>query len=168
MVKNYFLYVLSIASLLLLVDVKFASAEQAGDNVEVSFHGILKRMPCHIENDGNIYIDFGLVGINKINGDNYLQDIDYTLRCDENDPGLTLKMSIKGTESNFEKTALKTDADGLAIRLLKDGKPVNINDEFTIDYNTPPKLQAVPVRKKGVELKEQDFTSTGTLMAEYD
>lgn len=145
-----------------------AQAAQVGDSRSVTFHGTLRKKPCHIANDGDIYIHFGNVGIHKLDGQRYLQDIPYTLKCDETDPSWVLKMTLKGTQSGFENTALKTNANGLGIRILEEGLPLEINKAFDISYDSPPKLQAVPVQQNNVRLVEQDFSATATLLAEYE
>ncbi|QGH61589.1 fimbrial protein [Serratia proteamaculans] len=144
-----------------------AQADQVGDSLTVNFHGTLKKKPCHIAGDRDIEVHFGNVGINKVDGLRYLQPVPYTLTCDELNKSWTLMLSLKGTAAEFEKTALKTNATGLGIRILKDGKPMEINTSVAIDYASPPKLQAVPVQQSGVTLPEQDFSATATLMAEY-
>ena len=138
------------------------------DSLSVTFHGTLKRKPCHISNDGDIYVHFGNVGINKVDGERYKQLVPYTVKCEETDPSWTLKLMVKGTPSGFEETALKTNANGLGIRILRDGQPLKINDAITINNSSLPILQAVPVQKSGVTLVEQDFMATATLLAEYE
>lgn len=71
-------------------------AAQTGDSVQVTFTGVLKRKPCHINNDQAINIHFGNVGIHKVDGTRYMQPVNYTLQCDEQDPGLTLNLSVRG------------------------------------------------------------------------
>lgn len=144
-----------------------AQAAQVGDSLAVNFHGTLKKKPCRIDNDRDIEVHFGNVGINKVDGQRYLQPVPYTLTCDEVNASWTLMLSLKGTVAGFETTALKTNATGLGIRILKDGKPMEINKPVAISYTSPPTLQAVPVQQSGVTLPEQDFSATATLMAEY-
>lgn len=166
-VKRTSALVLTMLSMVLLMSID-ARAQQTGDSRAVNFHGVLKRKPCHINNEGDIDIHFGNVGINRVDGQRYMQDIPYTLTCEETDPSLSLKMSIKGTASGFEDTALNTNANGLGIRILQNGQPLKINDAITINYAAPPILQAVPVQKSGVTLPEQGFSATATLLAEYE
>lgn len=142
-------------------------AGQTGDSRAITFHGTLKKKPCQINNDGDIYIDFGNVGGKKVDGQRYIQAIPYTLVCEDVDPSWVLKMSIKGTVSNFSDTALNTNANGLGIQLLQNGIPLKINDAFVINYLSPPSLQAVPVKDPNVELQEQPFSTIATLLAEY-
>lgn len=132
-----------------LVQMTSSYAAQMGDDRSVSFHGTLKRKPCHISSDRDINIHFGNVGINKVDGQRYAQDIPYTLQYDETDPSFILMMSIKGAPSGFENTALMTNAYGLGIRILQNGQLMKINEPVKINYGNPPKLQAVPVQRGG-------------------
>jgi type 1 fimbria pilin len=150
-----------------VLSVSPALASQVGDSRRVTFHGTLKKKPCHIAGDRDISVHFGNVGINKVDGQRYLQPVAYTLTCEEVDPSWTLMLSVKGTPAGFENTALRTNANGLGIRILQNGKPLEINKPLAIDYASPPVLQAVPVQQRGVTLPEQDFSATATLMAEY-
>lgn len=124
--------------------------------------------PCVIQNDQVIEVDFGSrVGVNKVDGVNYLQDINYTLVCDAVDSSRTLSMTISGSFIDFENTALQTNMANLGIRLLKDGVPLNINNAFTFDYSNPPHLQAVPVKRSGSQLTVGDFEASATMLITY-
>nr|WP_024967127.1 fimbrial protein [Pantoea sp. IMH] len=155
-------------ALLLLLIVNFgASADQTGDTLNVKIHGTLRRMPCVINNDKAIVIDFGNVGVNKVNGDNYKQSIDYLLECKDPDATANLNMTLRGVQSSYNTGAINTNVPGLGIEILQNGSPVTINKAFVIDYNNPPRLEAVPV-SSGVPLTEGAFNATATLMAEYE
>lgn len=142
-------------------------AEQFGDSVDVKFHGTLKKKPCLIDNDGDIYVHFGNVGVKRVDGQRYMQPVPYTIHCEETDPTWQLTLSVNGTQAGFENTALGTDATGLGIRILQNGVPMEINRAIPINVGSPPTLQAVPVQQSGVTLPEQAFTATATLLAEY-
>ena len=145
-----------------------ARADQKGDSVAVTFTGVLKRKPCHINNDQAINIHFGNVGVHKVDGTNYTQPINYQLKCDEQDPGLTLKMYVKGTQTGYDTAAITTTAPSLGIRILQNGQPMDINKGLVINYQSPPDLKAVPVQQPGSTLQEGGFQATATLMAEYE
>lgn len=145
-----------------------AGATQTGDQVDVTFHGVLKQRPCHISNDQDIEVHFGNVGINKVDGSRYLQTVNYSLICDDPDAGVALMLTVKGIPTDFDKAAVNTNAQGLGIRILQDGKPLTLNSRLKIIYKTPPKLQVVPVKDPSVTLVENPFTATATLMAEYE
>ena len=148
------------AVLLLLFVNFFSSAEQTGDTLSVVIHGTLKRKPCHINNDGVIAVEFGNVGINKVDGERYKQTIPYTLECDDPDETVNLNMTLKGTQTAYDSGAIETSVSGLGIEILQ-------NEPFVIDYSRPPVLEAVPV-SSGAPLIEGAFSATATLLAEYE
>ncbi|CAI0766898.1 fimbrial protein [Serratia quinivorans] len=145
-----------------------AGATQTGDQIDVTFHGVLKQRPCHISNDQDIAVHFGNVGINKVDGSRYLQKVGYSLTCDDPAAGVALMLSVKGTATGFDLAAVNTNANGLGIRVLQDGKPFTLNSRMKITYKTPPKLEVVPVKDPSVTLVEKPFTATATLLAEYE
>lgn len=155
------------AVLLLLFVNFFSSAEQTGDTLSVVIHGTLKRKPCHINNDGVIAVEFGNVGINKVDGERYKQTIPYTLECDDPDETVNLNMTLKGTQTAYDSGAIETSVSGLGIEIQQNGTPVVINQPFVIDYSRPPVLEAVPV-SSGAPLIEGAFSATATLLAEYE
>jgi type 1 fimbria pilin len=145
-----------------------AGAAQTGDQIDVTFRGVLKQRPCHIDSGRDIEVHFGNLGINKVDGSRYLQKVSYSLACDDPDAGVALMLSVKGTATGFDTAAIKTNANGLGIRILQDGKPFILNSRVKIAYKTPPKLEVVPVKDPSVTLVEKTFTATATLLAEYE
>lgn len=143
------------------------SADQQGDTLKVAIHGVLKRIPCVINNNKVIAIDFGNVGVNKVDGENYKQKIDYTLECEDRDEMASLNMTLRGAQTSYNTGAITTNVPGLGIEILQNGSPVTINKSFIIDFNNPPVLEAVPV-SSGATLSEGAFNATATLLAEYE
>ncbi|MGN7915783.1 fimbrial protein [Enterobacter sp. 22466] len=160
--------ILLILSTSLLTQSFMAQADQKGDSVAVNFTGVLKRKPCHINNDQAINIHFGNVGVHKVDGINYAQPVNYKLTCDEEDPGLTLKMYVKGMQTGYDASAITTTVTNLGIRILQNGQPMAINQGLIINYQNPPKLMVVPVQQPGSTLQEGNFQATATLMTEYE
>lgn len=155
-------------ALLLLFILNFgACADQTGDTLNVKIHGTLKRIPCVINNDKTIAIEFGNVGVNKVDGVNYKQPIDYTLECEDRDETASLHMTLRGVQASYNTGAVNTNIPGLGIEILQNGSPVTINKSFVIDFNSPPRLEAVPV-SSGATLSEGAFSATATLLAEYE
>lgn len=152
-----------IISLIMLVSSNISSANN------MKLHGILLEPPaCKIQDDNVIDIFFGKnVGIHRIDGINYTQEIDYKLVCVDNVKGWVLGLSVIGPQSNFDSAALQTNVNNLAIRLTQDGKPFEINKRITITPTRPPLLKAVPIKRPGSDLPEGAFSVTATLLAEY-
>ncbi len=145
-----------------------AGATQTGDQTDVTFHGVLKQRPCHINNDQDIEVHFGNVGINKVDGSHYLQTVNYSLVCEDPNANVALMLTVKGIPAGFDQAAVNTNASGLGIRILQDGKPLPLNSRLKVTYQTPPKLEVVPVKDPSVTLVENPFTATATLLAEYE
>ncbi|MEX0633030.1 fimbrial protein [Serratia ureilytica] len=98
-------------------------------------------------NDGRtIDIDFGKVGIKRIDGNRYMQRIDYSIKCEFLDNSRQLKMKIMGSAAAFDGSVLTSSVNGLGIKLLANGKAFAINTPLNIDYANPPTLDAVPVK----------------------
>lgn len=150
----------------LVLHTRMVSAAAVGDMV---FYGTLNYPPaCTINNGQRIDIDFGKkVGVNKVDGKNYLQTINYRITCGPGGVGMVLGLTLSGEASSFDSAALQTDVPDLAIRILQNGQPLEINKRLDIALPNPPVLEAVPVKRAGVELPSGAFKVTGTLLAEY-
>lgn len=165
---NYLRSISMFGALVLLFVFNFGvSADQQGDTLKVKIHGVLKRIPCVINNNKVITIDFGNVGVNKIDGENYKQKINYTLECEDRDETASLMMTLLGAQTSYNPGAINTNVTGLGIEIKQNGTPVTINKSFIIDFDNPPVLEAVPV-SSGATLNEGAFNATATLLAEYE
>lgn len=144
----------------------YALSVQAAPNM--SFNGVLiAPPPCSINNGEDIAVLFGPVGVNKVDGINYLQDINYRIHCEDQDAARAVSLMVNGTTTSFDRTALQTNVAELGIKLLQNGNAVVLNQALVIDPASPPKLQAVPVKTPGSILTEQAFEVTATLQANY-
>ncbi|MES3576150.1 fimbrial protein [Enterobacter cloacae] len=127
--------------------------------------------PCKINNNNPIDVDFGDDMLTtRVDGNNYLKTINYTLDCSEakND---ALKMQISGDVAPFDKNILRTpeasNADNLGIKLLHNGTSWPLNDWFNFKKGEHPVLQAVPVKAPGSTLKAGTFSASATLTVDY-
>lgn len=155
-------------ALFLLAGIVMAWQCRASDTRDLEFHGTLRLRHCYINNNQLIEIHFGEIGVNKIDGNNYKQSIPYTVVCD--DPSTTtqtLTLSMNGSGSSFDQNGVETSVSGLAIRLFKDGSPMELNKPFAITYSAPPVLEAAPEKDVSAHLTAQNFTAAATLLAEY-
>ncbi|EPE3626021.1 fimbrial protein [Serratia marcescens] len=136
---------------------------------EMVFYGTLNNPPvCTINNGQKIDVDFGeKLGVDKIDGNNYLQKINYQVSCEPGVAGMALGLTLSGPVSGFDKAALQTNMPDLAIRILNNGQPLELNKRINIDFSELPELEAVPVKKIGSNLTSGAFSVTGTLLADY-
>lgn len=159
-----------ILSPLLLFTALSAPAIQIGDQSVIRFGGTLRVMTiCRVNNDQTITADFKNVGINKLDTEVYSLPLSYTLDCPGINPANTLRMSFMTSRPAVsDPSAIESDVSGLLVRILKDGRPLELNKFFKIDDVTqPPKLEARLVKVPGTDLTQAPFRATGTLVAEY-
>ncbi|MBK4727653.1 fimbrial protein [Pantoea agglomerans] len=129
---------------------------------------LIEPPPCKINEDGMVDVDFGdRVGVNKVDGVNYLQTLNYSITCEKGGNGLDLTLTLGGKQTTYDNAAIQTDVTDLGIRVLQNGQPFILDKPVVIDPKAPPKLQAVPVKTPGASLKEGAFIATATLKAEY-
>lgn len=132
------------------------------------FHGTLVDYPsCTINDNQPINIEFGNVGINKIDGVSYEKDIDYKIACDGTDTQHQLYLSITGQGASFNAGYLNTSVDGLAIEIKQNSEAYTLADQIPVALDAPPKLSAVPVKNSEVALATGEFSATATLQAFY-
>lgn len=153
--------------LLLLAGLVFSTAAVAAD--EMTFRGTLIEPPaCSINSGEDIDVDFGeRVGIKKVNGVNYLQSVSYRISCDPSASPWNMTLAVIGTQTAYDKAAVRTDVTDLGIRLIQNGKPFELNLPIPVNPASPPTLEAVPVQRPGALLAEGKFVATATLQAVY-
>ncbi|WP_447885645.1 fimbrial protein [Serratia fonticola] len=145
-------------------------AQAKGGEADMTFHGtLIEPPPCSINNGDQIEVNFGeRVGINKVDGVNYRQELSYQITCDNPGNGKwALKLSLSGGAAGFDRDALLTDKANLGIRVYQNDTPFTPNSTLKIDPANPPRLEAVPVKQAGATLTEGAFEAWATLRADY-
>lgn len=158
-----------IKALLLIGTLSGASSAALAEG-EMTFRGtLLTPPPCRINDNNQVEVDFGeRVGINKVDGVNYRQAVNYQITCDSASGGSWgLTLSLSGTASGFDKQALATNKSDLGIRVYRDDQPFTPGSTLKITLDNPPRLEAVPVKKEGAALIEGAFEAWATLQADY-
>ncbi|CAI0697350.1 fimbrial protein [Serratia quinivorans] len=139
----------------------------AAENMKL-YGTLVEPPPCTINDGGMVDVDFGnRVGVKKVDGVNYLQPINYQITCDPNANSWNMTLEIVGASTNYDKAAVVTDATDLGIQILQNGQPFELNKPIAIRLASKPKLEAVPVKRPGAQLKEGPFEATATLLAVY-
>ena len=159
-----------VLSPLLLFTMFSSFAVQTGDQSAIRFSGTLRAMTiCRVNNDQTITADFKNVGINKLDTEVYSLPLKYTLDCPGINPANTLRMIFMTSRpAASDSSAIESDVNGLLVKILKDGQPLELNKFFKIDDVTQqPKLEARLVKVPGTDLTQSPFRATGTLVAEY-
>lgn len=148
--------------------VKSGMAAQTGDHTTIMLYGkLIKATVCKLNNDNPIIVDFGNVGIMKVNSGNYIKDIDYTLECTNASATSVVNMTLLGTAEPWDANALVSDVTGLGAKILYNGNPMVLQKPVNIAVGTTPKLQVQLVAQSGVTLEETPFMVTGTLLISY-
>lgn len=140
----------------------------ASANTLVNISGTVLAAPsCVINGNKIINVDFGN-HINSlfVNGSNYVRDIDYDLEC-TNLSSSTMRLMLEGTGADFNNNALLTNNPDLAISIKATGQVLAINRWFTFSFPTKPELQAVLIKREGVNLTPGYFRASATLKIDY-
>lgn len=144
----------------------------AAQAVEVQFHGtLIDNPPCDVGGAGPIEVDFGEVGVTKIDGENYKKVFQVTFWCEDMN-GAAVYLMYDGAPTNFDTKALQTNRQGLGVRLAYDTKiiPPKSGKEVFIPVGGGGAIlpfSAVPVKADGVTLYEGPFTATATVEMRY-
>lgn len=135
----------------------------------MAFNGtLIEPPPCTISDGGIIDVDFqDRVGISKINGVNYLKNIDFSIACNPTTNPWEMRLTVSGIVASYDAAAVQTNINGLGIRLVQNGLPFTLDTPVVITRGSTLVLQAVPVKQPGVTLTEGTFQATATLLAEY-
>lgn len=146
-----------------------AMGVQVGDSLNYSFTGtMVLTTPCSVNNDQPVTVTFGNVGISKIDSGRYVKDMHYAINCGGATSTNRITLIINATPEPWNAKAMVTSVDGLGVQIIKDGVPVDLNSSIDVsDPMNPPALQLMLVKDPAAMLTEQDFTATGTLIAEY-
>ncbi|MNL27180.1 hypothetical protein D3C87_1487530 [compost metagenome] len=142
----------------------------AASEENMRFTGTLITPGCTVsDKGGRINVAFKTnIGIEKIDGKNYQQAIPYQIECAGSAPW-RMKMTLVAVDTRFDPAAVQTSIDDLGIQIRLKGEPFRLNEPKQVemtDRNTPPTLEAVPVKRKGSRLPEDKFEATALLIAE--
>lgn len=134
----------------------------------VAFNGtLIEPPPCTINGGSTIEVDFKEVGISKVDGEHYRQPVNYTITCSTDTLPWEMILTVRGTATSFESSAVQSSVVDLGIKLLQNGLPLALNTPMVITPSSPPVLEAVPVKRPGSTLAPGGFTATATLLANY-
>ncbi|MGL4723255.1 MAG: fimbrial protein [Scandinavium sp.] len=134
-------------------------------NVNVSVH--IVAAPCKINDGQSVDVDFGDIGINKVDGNNYRRELPYTMDCDSNSGNIALVM--QGTPVAFDSDAatINSSLAGLGVKFWLDDQAFKINTPAPVSPTALPKLYAAPFKDTSATLSSGDFAATATLVAIY-
>lgn len=141
----------------------------SGASANVTFSGTLNEPPpCTIDAGNTIEVDFGDVGVKRVDGVKYRRGLAYTISCGPATLPWELKLSVNGTPTAFDGAAVQTNVPTLGIRIYQNNVPFPLNTPLDITLPSPPVLEVVPVKQPGVTLAPARFAAVATLLAEYE
>ena len=139
-----------------------------GASANLTFSGTLNEPPpCTIDAGNTIEVDFGDVGVQRVDGEKYRKGVGYTISCGTDTLPWVLKLSVNGTSTTFDGAAVQTSVPELGIRIFQDNLPFALNKPLNITLSSPPTLDVVPVKRPGAILTPARFSAVATLLAEY-
>jgi len=152
-------------ALLALCSIGLCSAASAN----LTFSGTLNEPPpCTIDAGNTIEVDFGDVGVKRVDGVNYRKGLAYTISCGPATLPWELKLSVNGTPTPYDASAVQTNVPALGIRVYQNNVPFPLNTRLDISLPSPPVLEVVPVKQPGATLAPARFAAVATLLAEYE
>lgn len=160
----------TLASLVLVAAVYCGSSVQAAENM--SFRGtLLEYPPCEINGGQPVEIDFGEVGINKIDGENYTRAFTLSYDCEGASTDKILR--YMGNATSFDPAAVQSNVADFGIRLAHrtpEGRviPLTVGSTLLLTSDMGSSTFVVtPVKKAGAELQEGAFNAGATLQLNY-
>ena len=152
-------------ALLALCSIGLCSAASAN----LTFSGTLNEPPpCTIDAGNTIEVDFGDVGVKRVDGVKYRKGLAYTISCGPATLPWELKLSVNGSPTSFDASAVQTNVPALGIRVYQNNVPFPLNTRLDISLPSPPVLEVVPVKQPGATLAPARFAAVATLLAEYE
>ena len=141
---------------------------QANTVSTVNITGVVQQIAnCSVNNGAPVYVDFGNVYIDQVNGVNYAQPVTFTLNC-SGLPTPSLRLQLTGTGAYFDATLLSTSVNDLGVAFKNSsGNPIALNTTWNnFTYPSLPVVNAVPVKRSGSTLPTGAFTAAATLVIE--
>lgn len=145
-----------------------AQAVEEGDTTNVYVTGTLVETPdCTINNDKPVVVNFGDEMITRlVDGERYRTNIEYSITC-KNLAKNALALAISGSTADFGTGLLRTDKEGLGLRLYHGTKIISPNYTAIFNYGVTPTFSAVPVAQDNTTLTAGTFTATATMVIAY-
>ncbi|MBK0469657.1 fimbrial protein [Klebsiella aerogenes] len=147
---------------------QYTSATSSNPSTTVKVSVKVQEVPCHINNDKEVSVEFGTVLSSKL--DSVAKQIPLEITCD-NAPTGTVKFKIKGNSAAFDSSALLTDVDVLGVKFYSSSDSLMKLNE-TYDVSSLSKsivisnfcIVAKLTKKDGATLSGGEFNSSATLV----
>ncbi|MEI9743869.1 MULTISPECIES: fimbrial protein [Enterobacter cloacae complex] len=154
----------------------FAATMLSGTSIlaseNMNFRGtLLEYPPCEINGGQPVEIDFGEMGVNKVDGENYARSFTLTYNCEGASTDKILR--YLGSVTEFDPAAVQSNFADFGIRLshrTPEGvvTPLTVGSTLLIAANNDRStFVATPVKKSGAVLQEGAFNAGATLQLNY-
>lgn len=155
----------AVMALMLLV---WQVSHQALAEDNMSFSGTLINAPnCTVNGNNRIDVNFGdSIVTREVDGLKYSQPVEYDLDCTSIAVnGLTV--AVRGNPAAFGTGLIAAGRAGLAIQLWSNDKPIANGETVPFTWPTKPVLRATPVAQDNTTLTAGTFSSTASLVLNY-
>ncbi len=141
---------------------------QAEGGTEMNFKGRIFEPACEFNGGKTIDVDFGKVGIKKVDGVKYAQVTAVTLNCKES-VGKKLRLQLQGEAIGGLGNILTTNVDNLGVAIQDtNGRPLVLNRFFDAVNLKTFSFIAVPIKKDAaIPLGTGQFNAVATLVSSY-
>ena len=138
---------------------------QSAQATDLTVRGVIVApASCVINGGSTLSVPFGNTLLtNRVDGINYRRDVPYTVVC-TGAPDKAMKLELQGAVAAFDLRSLATNNSNLGIKMFINGAAWPLNTTVNFTYPTLPKMEAVPIRKPGSELKAGSFSASATLV----
>jgi type 1 fimbria pilin len=144
------------------------SQAQADGGTAMNFKGRIFEPACEFNGGKTIDVNFGRVGIKKVDGVKYSQLTVVNLNCRES-LGKKLRLQLQGEAIGGVGNILTTNMANLGIALQDaNGRPIVLNHFFDAPDQKTFSFIAVPVKKDAaIPLGTGQFHTVATLVSSY-
>lgn len=161
---------LGLVGILMLALPVAQAAKRDTTNVQINISGtIVANAHCNFGQNRPITVEYGDVYSSEIAGDAYRKKLNYNVSCSGDADGKSIQLQLAGTGAGFDGSLLKTDANGLGIKILRNGSQMTLGQWYDLNPNSPPTLEGVLVKQDGASFDNgQEFNASATLKVAYN
>jgi type 1 fimbria pilin len=146
---------------------QYTSATLSNPSTTVKVSVKVQEVPCHINGDKEVDVEFGTVSSNKL--DSVAKPVPLEITCD-NTPTGTVELEVKGNSTTFDSTALLTDINELGVKFYSASDSLmKLNETYEVSSLSKSSASSFYIlakltKKDGAALSGGDFNSSATLV----
>lgn len=128
----------------------------------INVSGIIVSSQCTLNGEQESSVNFGDIIIQLIDGIRFSKSVPFTVSCPDAFNG-EQEVYIAATAAAFDTNVIYTTNSNVGIKLILNGKNIEINKAHNIDWRISNTLIAVPI-KNNVNVTAGNFTATATMV----